>query len=221
MEVSTKRADADLATELQKAKTQQKIRNEQLGIKVIERQKQIEVMEQEIVRRERELEAQIKRPAKAEKYRLETLGEATKNRLILEAEAEAESLRAKGEAEAFAINAKAQAEAEAMKKKADAWKTYGGECFAVRRNAPRTCICTPTCTTTHPPSHPQRLPWWTWCCRRCPRLRQRLLRRCALWTRLSWLPAPMATWGRQSSHRRSSTSWQGSQRQSRLSLAST
>eukprot|EP00730_Choanoeca_flexa_P001113 TRINITY_DN10484_c0_g1_i1.p1 TRINITY_DN10484_c0_g1~~TRINITY_DN10484_c0_g1_i1.p1 ORF type:complete len:427 (+),score=160.68 TRINITY_DN10484_c0_g1_i1:122-1402(+) len=125
-EVETQRAVAELAAELQTAKTQQKIRNEEVGVKLIERQKQIQVMEQEIVRRERELEAQVKQPAKAEKYRLETLAEAEKNRLILEAEAEAEAIRARGEAEAFAINAKAQADAEAMQKKASAWEQYQG-----------------------------------------------------------------------------------------------
>jgi flotillin len=83
-------------------------------------------MEQEIIRRERELEAQVKQPAKAEKYRMETLAAAQKNRLILEAEATAEAIRARGEAEAFAINAKAQADAEAMQKKAAAWEKYQG-----------------------------------------------------------------------------------------------
>eukprot|EP00045_Choanoeca_perplexa_P004542 m.38999 g.38999 ORF g.38999 m.38999 type:complete len:427 (-) comp12629_c0_seq1:54-1334(-) len=125
-EVETQRAVAELAAELQTAKTQQKIRNEEVGVKLVERQKQIQVMEQEIVRRERELEAQIKQPAKAEKYRLETLAAAEKNRLILEAEATAEAIRARGEAEAFAINAKAQADAEAMQKKAAAWEKYQG-----------------------------------------------------------------------------------------------
>lgn len=78
----------------------------------------------EIQRKERELEANIKRPAEADKYKTETLAEANKNRVILEAEAEAEAIRVKGEAEAFAIEAKAKAEAEQMAKKADAWKEY-------------------------------------------------------------------------------------------------
>ena len=40
-----------------------------MQIKVEERGKQIEVQEQEILRREKELEAQVKKPAEAEKYR--------------------------------------------------------------------------------------------------------------------------------------------------------
>jgi flotillin len=91
---------------------------------VVERTQQIAVQDQEMQRRERELEATVRRPAEAEKFRLEKLAEANHNRVILEAEAEAQALRLRGEAEAFAIEAKAKAEAEQMAKKADAWKEY-------------------------------------------------------------------------------------------------
>merc|ERR1711963_378172 len=77
------------------------------------------------MRKERELDSKIKKPAEAEKYRLEKIAEANRLRLVLEAEAEAEALTLKGEAEAFAIEAKAKAEAEQMAKKADAWNEYG------------------------------------------------------------------------------------------------
>ncbi|XP_025114041.1 flotillin-1-like isoform X1 [Pomacea canaliculata] len=124
MEVQTTKAQADLAYDLQAAKTKQRIREEQMQVTVIERGQQIQVQEQEIVRRERELDAQVRKPAEAEKYRLEKLAEANRTRVILEAEAEAEAIQVKGEAEAFAIEAKARAEAEQMAKKADAWKDY-------------------------------------------------------------------------------------------------
>jgi flotillin len=123
-EVQTKKAQSELAYDLQAAKTKQRIKEEQMQIKVVERAQQISVQEQEIVRRERELEAQIQKPADAEKYRLEKLAEANRNRVILEAQAAAEAVQMKGEAEAFAIEAKAKAEAEQMAKKADAWKDY-------------------------------------------------------------------------------------------------
>ncbi|XP_013411694.1 flotillin-1 isoform X2 [Lingula anatina] len=123
-EVQTKKAQSDLAYELQAAKTKQRIKEEQMQIKVVERTQQIQVQQQEIVRKERELEATIRKPAEAEKYRLERLAEANKNRVILEAQANAEAVQVKGEAEAYAIEAKAKAEAEQMAKKADAWKDY-------------------------------------------------------------------------------------------------
>jgi flotillin len=80
--------------------------------------------EQEIQRRERELDSTVRRPAEAEKFRLEKMAEANKNKVIMESEAEAEAEILRGEAEAFAIEAKAKAEAEKMAKKADAWKEY-------------------------------------------------------------------------------------------------
>ncbi|KAL1516671.1 hypothetical protein ABEB36_000553 [Hypothenemus hampei] len=124
MEVQTKNAEAEMAYELQAAKTKRKIKEEEMQIMVVERTQQIAVQEQEISRRERELAATVRGPAEAEKYRLEKLAEATRKKILLEAEAEAEALRLKGEADAFAIEAKAQAEAEQMADKAEAWKEY-------------------------------------------------------------------------------------------------
>ncbi|XP_072383120.1 flotillin-1 isoform X1 [Diabrotica undecimpunctata] len=124
VEVQTKNAEAEMAYELQAAKTKQRIKEEQMQIQVVERTQQIAVQEQEIARRERELESTIRRPAEAEKFRLEKIAEANHRRVLLEAEAEAESVRLRGEAEAFAIQARAAAEAEQMAKKAEAWKEY-------------------------------------------------------------------------------------------------
>ncbi|XP_064543416.1 flotillin-1 isoform X2 [Drosophila montana] len=124
LEVQTKKAEADMAYELQAAKTKQRIKEEQMQVKVIERTQEIAVQEQEIMRREKELDATVRCPAEAEKYRLEKLAEANKLRVVMEAEAEAESIKIRGEAEAFAIAAKAKAEAEQMAMKADAWREY-------------------------------------------------------------------------------------------------
>ncbi|XP_020906749.1 flotillin-1 [Exaiptasia diaphana] len=124
IEVQTKKAQSELAYNLQAAVTKQKIKEEDMQIKVIERGQQIKVQEQEIARREKELEATVRQPAEAEKYKVEKLAEANRNRVVLEAEAQAEAIKVKGEAEAFAIEAKAKAEAEQMAKKADAWKEY-------------------------------------------------------------------------------------------------
>ncbi|KAI8127655.1 Flotillin-1 [Lucilia cuprina] len=124
VEVQTKKAEAEMAYELQAAKTKQRIKEEQMQVKVIERTQEISVQQQEILRREKELEATIRQPAEAEKYRLEKLAEANKMRIVMEAEAEAESIKIRGEAEAFAIAAKAKAEAEQMAQKAEAWREY-------------------------------------------------------------------------------------------------
>lgn len=124
MEVNTKKAESDLAYSLQAAKTRQRIKEEQMQVKVVERKQEIQVQEQEILRKEKELEATVRCPAEAEKFRLEKLAEANRNRVIMEAEAEAEAIKLRGEAEAFAVEAKARAEAEQMAKKADAFNEY-------------------------------------------------------------------------------------------------
>lgn len=60
----------------QVAKTKQRIEEEKMQILVVERSQQIMLQEQEISRREKELEAKVKKPAEAERYRLEKLADA-------------------------------------------------------------------------------------------------------------------------------------------------
>lgn len=103
---------------------QQKIKEQAAEVLVVERKQQIEIAEQEIMRKERELDSKIRKPAEAEKFRQEKIAEAQKLRVVLEAEAESEAIAMRGDAEAFAVEAKAKAEAEQMAKKADAWKEY-------------------------------------------------------------------------------------------------
>ncbi|XP_042868457.1 flotillin-1-like [Penaeus japonicus] len=123
-EVMAKKAEADLAYELQSCKTKQKIQEEKMEIVVVERQAKIHVQEQEIQRTEKLLDATVKQPAEAEKYRLEIIAEAQRKKTVLEAEGQAESKHLKGEAEAFAIEAKAKAEAATMHYRAEAFKQF-------------------------------------------------------------------------------------------------
>ena len=138
---SEKQAGADLAYDLQKFKTSQLVRAEEIQVQVIEKEKQIDVQAKEIERRQRELTATIEKPAAAEKYRIETLAEAEQFRLRTTAGGQAEATRAIGTADADANKAKglAQAdiikaqgfsEAEAMAKKADAWRAYNEAAIA-------------------------------------------------------------------------------------------
>jgi len=123
-EVNTAKAEAEMAYSLQAAKVQAKIKEEEMQVKVVERIQNISIQEQEILRKEKELDSKVKKPAEAEKYRLEKIADAEKQRIVLEAEAKAEAITLRGEAEAYAIEVKAKAEAEQMAKKADAWKEY-------------------------------------------------------------------------------------------------
>merc|ERR1719391_13462 len=124
-EVNTAKAEAQLAYELQAAKIQQKIRNEEIQIQVVERRKQIEIEEQEIRRKEKELMSTVKLPAEAEAYKVQTIAEGKRTQTVESARAEAERVRLTGAAEARAIEAVGRAEAESMRMKASAYKQYG------------------------------------------------------------------------------------------------
>ncbi len=128
-EVNTRKAQAELAYKLQETVTKQQIREEEIQIEVVERRKRIELQEQEIHRKEAELEAAVRKPAEAERYRVETIakGEAEAEKYRLETIAKGEKARilAEAEAEAEAIRMRGTAEAEAMRLKAEAWKEYG------------------------------------------------------------------------------------------------
>lgn len=134
-EVNRERAESELAYPLQQAITNQKIKAEEVQIEVVDKQKQIEVQQQEALRKERELEATVRKPAEAEQYRIETLAKAKRFQTETEAEGESAALRRIGEGEADAAKARglAQAEvirqqglaeAEAKAKKAEAWAMY-------------------------------------------------------------------------------------------------
>merc|ERR1719229_1668796 len=124
-EVNSAKAEAQLAYELQAAKIQQKIRNEEIQIQVVERRKQIEIEEQEIMRKEKELMSTVKLPAEAEAYKVQTIAEGKRTQTVEAARAEAERVRLTGAAEARAIEAVGRAEAEKMRMKASAYKQYG------------------------------------------------------------------------------------------------
>src|SRR5947199_8375761 len=144
--VNQKKAEADLAYDLQKYKTGQLVKAEEVQVQIIEKQKQIELQQQEILRKQRELEADVQKPADAERYKVETLANARKFQLETEAAggaaatkatgfanaavakatgiAEAEAQKARGLAEASVSEAQGKATAEAMKQKAESFKQY-------------------------------------------------------------------------------------------------
>ena len=72
------KAQADLAYDLQRYKTSQALKKEEVQVAVVEKEQQIVVQEREILRREKELEATVKRQADAERYRIQTEAEANR-----------------------------------------------------------------------------------------------------------------------------------------------
>merc|ERR1719499_2202631 len=124
-EVNTAKAEAQLAYELQAAKIQQKIRNEEIQIQVVERRKQIEIEEREIKRKEKELMATVRLPAEAEGFKVQTVAEGMRTKTVESAKADGEKIRLIGAADARAVEAVGRAEAESMRMKASAYKQYG------------------------------------------------------------------------------------------------
>ncbi|KAI1293686.1 Flotillin-2 [Halotydeus destructor] len=124
-EVNAKKAEAQLAYELQAAKMQQLIRSEEMQINVVERRKQIAIEEKEIARKEKELTGTVKLPAEAEAYKVEAIAEGKRSQTVLAATAEAHKIKVIGTAEASVIEAIGKAEAERMRSKASAYKLYG------------------------------------------------------------------------------------------------
>jgi len=111
------KAEADQSYELQKAKTQQLVVEQKLGVDLAQKRKQIEVEESEIERRTKELIHTVTKPAEADRDRIEVMASAEKGRQVAMAEAEAESAKVRGLAAAEVILATGQAEAEAIRLK--------------------------------------------------------------------------------------------------------
>ena len=144
--VNQKKAESDLAYDLQRFKTGQLVKAEEVQVQIVEKQKQIELQQQEILRKQRQLEAEVQKPADAERYKVETLANAKKFQLETEAAgaasatkatgfasadvvkatglAEADANKARGLAEAAVIEAQGKATAEAMRVKAESFKQY-------------------------------------------------------------------------------------------------
>src|SRR5436853_6552105 len=102
------RAEADLSYELQQAITRQQVRAEELKVEIVERSKAIELMQAEVERRKRELEAEIVEPALAKAREITAVADAHREEAAARGDGEADALRLKGLAEAEAMAAKAQ-----------------------------------------------------------------------------------------------------------------
>lgn len=114
-EVNRQKAAAELAYALQQNKTNQEVKAEEVQIEVVAKKKQIEVQEQEVARREKELEATIRKPAEAEQYRIRTLADASKYEAATNGAGQAEAARLIGQGEADANRARGLAQADIIR----------------------------------------------------------------------------------------------------------
>jgi flotillin len=141
------KARADQAYDLETARAKQEVTEHEMQIRIIERQKQIELEEKEILRREKQYDSEVKKKADADRYAVEQAAEAEKRKQITAADAnqyriesqakaeaekvrvdgiaKADALRAQGESEAEIIRLKGLAEGEAKRKIAEAFEQFG------------------------------------------------------------------------------------------------
>lgn len=122
------KAKADNAYAIQDAIQRQTLKNEDMRVIEVEKEKMISITE-------RQLEATVRKPAEAKRYQIEQEAGAERTKMEQEAQgkaaqitlqgkADGDATRNRGLAEAEVIGAKLNAEADGMRKKAEAWKQY-------------------------------------------------------------------------------------------------
>lgn len=143
----TAKAEADQAYSIQEAKAKQSVVEEQMRVEIVRKEREIDLEAKEILRREKQYDAEVKKKADADRYAVEQAAEANKARQLREADAlqyriEAEAKanaeqkrlegiaiaeveRAQGTATAEVIRLKGLAEAEAKEKLALAFEKFG------------------------------------------------------------------------------------------------
>lgn len=146
-EQDTARAEADQAYHIQEARAKQSVVEEQMRVEIVRKEREIDLEGKEILRREKQYDAEVKKKADADRYAVVQAAEAEKTKQITEAdarqyriEAEARAMaeqkrldglavadaeRAKGTAEAEVIRLRGLAEAEAKEKLAEAFEKFG------------------------------------------------------------------------------------------------
>ncbi|WP_018757134.1 flotillin family protein [Paenibacillus terrigena] len=146
-EQDTAKAEADQAYQIQEAKAKQLMVEEQMKVELVRKDREIDLQEKEILVRQKQYDAEVKKKADADKYAVEQAAEADKSRKMREAEALqysieaqakanaeqkrlegmaiADAERAKGTADAEVIRLRGLAEAEAKEKLAEAFQKFG------------------------------------------------------------------------------------------------
>jgi len=122
--VNSWKAQADFSYELERNRLNQEIKKEEAKVKLIEKEEAIKIEQAEISRKEKELEANVLKPADARKYQIKAEAEAEEFRILAEGKGKADVRKLEAQAAADETRLKGLAEAEAMLKKAQAWEKY-------------------------------------------------------------------------------------------------
>lgn len=116
------KAEADQAYHIQEAKSNQTVMQEKMKIELVKKEREIDIEEKEILRREKQYDAEVKKKADAERYAVEQAAEAAKARQMREADAIQYQIEAEAQANASQkrLEGQAIADAESAKGKANA-----------------------------------------------------------------------------------------------------
>src|SRR3984885_10690025 len=114
-EVANKKAASDMAYDIVKAQTQQKLVEETQKIRIVEAQKEVELQQVEVQKRQVQLEQEVTKPAEAEQSRIRLMAQVEQEKRKMMAESDALSIRLQAQGQADATRLKAMAEAEATK----------------------------------------------------------------------------------------------------------
>ncbi|MFL0248441.1 flotillin family protein [Candidatus Clostridium stratigraminis] len=127
--------ETQMQVEITRKLKEKELADATVQVEITKKEKEIELAEKEALRKERELEATVRKQAEADKFKQVQVADAVKYKEIADAEARAKSIELEGKAKADAlrlqgmaevdiIREKGIAEAEAMSKKAEAFKLY-------------------------------------------------------------------------------------------------
>lgn len=115
------KAKADLAYEVEKNKVKKEVIAAENDAKLLEEQRLTEIAEQQSKKKEKELDAEVKKVAEANKYKEIQEAEGNTEKTKIESKAKAEEIENIGKAKANALTF----EAEALKKRAEIFKENG------------------------------------------------------------------------------------------------
>lgn len=118
--------ETQVQVEITKKEKEKELTDAALQVEITKKQREIELAEKEAMRKERELEATVKKQAEADKYMSVQTADAIKYKEIADAEARARAIELEGKAKSEALRLQGMAEVDIIREKgkAEAYKQY-------------------------------------------------------------------------------------------------
>ncbi len=124
VDVNKKKAQADMAYELERFKIQQSLTKEEYAVKQVEMAEAIKLEKLHIERKQKELDANVVKPAEARKTQIMMDADAERYRLEIEAQGKSEAAKSENAAAAEKIRLVGEAEADNIAQRAKSFEKY-------------------------------------------------------------------------------------------------